>query len=727
MSDNKGLVLEIASRDNGLSMSLFEQEAVSSTLRHYSLRPVSFTEVEKLCEEISSVLNCAHKPQESQADPVKALMKAGQLLWDQLLTRQVSLKLKSSPLTGLILSLDEELTHIPWELLCDGSNFLCLNFNLGRTVRTKKEAPAVDFRSPTGALKMLILANPTDDLKGAYLEGVNIKNQLDRKCRNVRIDFKYTSIDRFYVLKNIRDYDIVHFAGHCEYAPEEAHGCGWVLSDGRFSAVDIMTLGASFSLPSLVFSNACHSAASSFNRDYQEINSSLSCAFLFSGVRHYIGTTRRVEDSVGLAFAREFYSQLTAGRSTGECLRQGRLKLIKEYGIQNIAWAGYLLYGDPNFALFRPAAVSSRAKIKKNRAFYKKALVVLSVALTVALVFLFLYLWLPSINPGTYFLYGKAHKMFLTGKNDQVISLANRVIKMDPLYLAAYPLLADTYRRLGDKEKSLKYYFDYARYSEKKNDKSSLFAAYIGVGWTYHLQGDYPKAFDFYNKALVLCRENSDKLNEADVLGKLAVWYMDKKDYEKALELLTKSAEIDRWRSKSYKQKYNLACDYFNLGLLFADRRDFSAAKEFYDKSLVLFTELKLTHELSDYYFNVGEIYSFQKEYHKAMDFYLKGLDIDRIEGNIWSLASDYDMLGELSMEMDDFSKAEEYFQLAISTSQKINALPELASASHNLARLYKKEHKRNLAREYFRQAQEIYSSIDTSDYNEIKKELHEL
>jgi len=726
MSNSGGLILEIASRDNGLSMSLFEQEAVSSTLRHYSLRSVCFTEIDKLCEEISSVLNCAHTSQEPQADPVKALMKAGQLLWGQLLTRQVSLKLKSSPLTGLILSLDEELTHIPWELLCDGTNFLCLNFNLGRTVRTKKEAPAVDFRSPTGALKMLILANPTDDLKSAYLEGVNIKNQFDRKCCNVRIDFKSTSIDRLYVLKNIRDYDIVHFAGHCEYAPDDPQGGGWVLSDGRFSTGDIMVMGASFSLPSLIFSNACHSAVSSLSQDYQAINSSLSCAFLFSGVRHYIGTTRRVEDPVSLVFAREFYSQLTAGRSTGECLRQGRLKLIKEYGIQNIAWAGYLLYGDPNFALFR-AAASPKAKIKKSKAFYKKALVGLSVAVTAVSVFLFLYLWLPSINPGTYFLYGKAHKMFLAGKNEQVIALADRVIEMDPLYLAAYPLLADTYHRLGDKEKSLKYYFDYARYSEKKNDRSNLFAAYIGVGWSYHLQGDYPKAFDFYNKALVLCRENSDKLNEADVLGKLAVWYMDKKDYDLALEFLTKSAEIDRWRPKSYKQKYNLACDYFNLGLLFANKRDFTTAREFYDKSLALFGALKLTHELSDYYFNVGEIYSFEKEYHRAMDFYLKGLDIDRMEGNIWSMASDYDMLGELAVEMDDLKKAEEYFKLAISTSQKINALPELASASRNLARLYKKARKKNKAREYFRQAQEIYSTIDTFDYAEIKKELYEL
>ncbi|MCX5710440.1 MAG: CHAT domain-containing protein, partial [Candidatus Omnitrophica bacterium] len=145
-------------------------------------------------------------------DSFKELLKCGKLLWDMLLTPQVKAKLKSSRIPDLVLSIDEELVDIPWELLYDGGSFLCLNYNLGRLVRTKREMAPVEYRGYSSVLKMLILANPTNDLRSAYLEGINIRNQFDRKRENVRIDFKSTSIDRLYVKKNLCDYDVVHFA-----------------------------------------------------------------------------------------------------------------------------------------------------------------------------------------------------------------------------------------------------------------------------------------------------------------------------------------------------------------------------------------------------------------------------------------------------------------------------------------------------------------------------------
>lgn len=724
MDDKGGLILEISKRDDCFSMCVFERREASSTVRHYSQCMVSLAEIDKLCRDVSVILNKLNLQADSGAELLKILTKTGQMLWYQLLTPQVRLRLNGTPLCELVLCLDEELMSIPWELLYNGSNFLCLNFNLGRTVRTNKQFVPMQYRSSQGALKMLILANPTDDLKGAYHEGVNIKNQFDRKSSSMRIDFKSTSIDRMYVKKNISDYDIVHFAGHCEYNPADPAASGWLLSDGRFCADDILAMGTGVSLPSLVFSNACHSAEVNLSRDYQGINTNLSTAFLLTGVRHYIGTVRKIEDPVSLVFAREFYTQLISGSGAGDCMRQGRLRLIKDYGITNLSWAGYLLYGDPEYVLFRHAAAAARSKVKKAKGFYKKIAAICALTGMAIACGVFLYLWLPSINPSTYYLYSGAYKAFLAGKNDRVMALIQGVIKKDPLYLPAYPLLADTYRRLGDKETALKYYFDYIRFSEKKGDKKNLLAAYIGTGWLYHLRGDYPMAYDFYTKALELCRKNSDKLNEADVLGKMAVWYMDKKDYDLALELLTKSAEINRQKPDSRKRQYNLACDYFNLGLLFAGKRDFAAAKEFYDKSFVLFRSLNLTYELSDYYFNVGEIYKFEKEYHKALDFYLKGLDIDTKQQNKWSLSSDYDMLGELSAEMGNTIQAEDYFKRALALATEIGAEPELASACRNLGRLYKARRKLNRARDYYRQAQEIYTRIDTSDYAEIKKEL---
>ncbi|MFH0827360.1 MAG: tetratricopeptide repeat protein [Candidatus Omnitrophota bacterium] len=726
MQESNRLILEIFKLDDGLKMSVFEHGPLASTLRHFSQCQVSFAQIHTLCQETVSVLNKIGKRGADPSELLKSLQKAGQLLWEHLLTKSVKETLRSTKSTDLIVSLDEELIHIPWELLCDAGTFLCLNFNLGRVVRTKEQVSPPQYRSLSGTMKMLILANPTSDLRGAYLEGVFIKNQLDHKRKQIAIHFKSTCIDTLYAKKNLRDYDIVHFAGHCEYDPHHPAHSGWVFSDGKLTAQDVLTMGEDFSLPALVFSNACSSARAveAVECDYQEKSYSLASAFLYSGVRHYLGALRKIEDPVSLTFAKEFYTQLVLGRSVGECVRVGRLKLIKDYGIGALHWATYLLYGDPNFVLFRGRPKPLKLKKMAKLSAYKRPVAFVSLSLFLLATAAYLYSGLASRNPNTYVLFLKSKKLFQKGENVQVLMTCDSIIRKDPLFLAAYPLMAQTHQRLGDKESTLKTYYNYAMFSEKRNDFKHLAAAYLGIGWTYYLDGDYPRALDFYTKALSLSQKNHDKLSEAVALRKMAVWHMDKEEHDLALELLTKSSEINRERQYLYTHKVHLACDYFNIGLLFTNKEDLDAARDFYTKSLRLFESLRLKEELSDCYFNLGEVHLMEKQYQKALDCYMRGLKADEELGHALNLSSDHDMIGELYMEMGDASSAETHFKKALESAESIQAKVEIASASLHLGLLYKQKGYKNKAREYLRQAQEIYSQVDTSDYEKVKNEL---
>jgi tetratricopeptide (TPR) repeat protein len=627
----------------------------------------------------------------------------------------------------LVLSLDEELVGIPWELLYDGREFLSLKFDLGRFIHTKEKLSSPQYRSQGSALKILILANPTGDLKSAYAEGLHIKNNFDRKRKDVIIDFKSTSIDTLYVKKNLRDYDIVHFAGHCEYDSQNPDNTGWVLIDSRFTTTDILALAQAASLPTLIFSNGCYSAKGSSGVNdvsCREKNYSLASAFLFSGVRHYIGTIWKIEDPLSLVFASEFYGQLIKGASVGGSMRLARLRLIREYGFAAISWGSYILYGDPGFKFFKPKDRPRTNKPKGDKKIYRRWLIASACLLLSVTIFIFLSLWLPTLNPGDYFILAGAQRLSLNGKNEEVALNCSRLIERNPLFLSAYPLLAEAYQRMGKSELALKCYFDYARYSEKKQDKHSRASAYIELAWLYQGQGDYSRAFDFYDKALTLSRENRDRLHEAIALRKLAVWYIDNKDYNKAMELLMKSSEINRQRGYSPEHRYNLACDYFDIGLVFVNKEDFGAAREFYEKSHRLFEKMKLKNELSDSYFNMGETYLFEKEYQKALDCYLRGLKIDQAQVNKPNLAGDYNMIGELYLDMDNLKAAESFFNNAVAISREIKLKPELAAAYYNLGMLYKKLGRKSKVKEYLREAQGIYYVIDRNRYQEIKEEL---
>ncbi len=721
MPEDSTLTLEIIREGDILKMSISEHRELHATLRHYSQHKVDFSEIDRLCQEVTALLNKANLKDPSL---FRSLEKTTHALWDHLFTRPVKEKLQQSLNSNLLLEIDEELIFIPWELLYDGSNFLVLIFNLGRLVRTKSRTVPPDYRSLGHVFKMLILANPTDDLKSAYLEGLNIRNQFDRKHRNIRIDFKSTSIDKLYVKKNICDYDIVHFAGHCEYNYHNPKENGWVLSDGNFSIQDILRLGSGLALPALIFSNACHSAPlskeGSIDTDYQRKNYSLASAFLFSGVRHYIGSIRKIEDAASLVFAKEFYHNLTSGKSLGGSLRLARIKLVNDYGIFTMHWANYLLYGDPGFILFKPkpAKISKKVILSKKwiiRSFFLSVLI----AMFISLCFL-----LPTLNPSAYFLFLKSQRLFAKGANQEVITVGQRIITKDKNFLGIYPILADAYHKLGDKDSAIKYYFDYALLAQKKNDVRHLASAYTSIGWFYQLDGEYAKAKEFYDKAISLSRKSKDKLNEAIALRKLAVWNIDNKNYDLALELLTKSSEINRQREYLNEYRYNLACDYFNIGLVFSNKNDFSAAEEFYRKSRLLFEKLNLKDELSDCYFNLGELYLSEKQYQKALSFYAAGLKIDRVQGNKMNLASDYNMFGELYLEMDNFIEAETNFNQALVLSEEIKSRPDIAAAYRNLGILYKKMGKKNKSKEYLRRAEEIYGIIDPLTYEEVKKEI---
>ncbi|MDD4900211.1 MAG: CHAT domain-containing protein, partial [Candidatus Omnitrophica bacterium] len=637
MQETQPLVLEILKQGSGLSMSLFEQRELASTVRHYHQMEVSFPEINRLCQENIFLLN---------KSSLERFKKVSRLLWEHLFTRQVKEKLKRSHSGALIISLDEELINIPWEFLYDGEDFLCLKYALGRLIRASSntESPP-QYRALNSTLKMLILANPTNDLNSAYAEGKFIRDHFDHRRKQVKINFKSTQIESLYVKKNLRDYDIVHFAGHAEHNQDDPRESGWVLSDGKFSAQDIRVLGEAFSLPHLIFSNACQCApieGAAPEHDYQHKTYNLASAFLFSGVKHYIGCAWKIEDKVSLNFAKEFYSLLIEGESIGECVRRSRLKLIAEFGSGINFWASHLLYGDPNFALF-----AKPNNIRKNLFSIPKIASKPQFRTALAGLFLIsfalLYVFLPTRNPQAFLDFLRARHFLSNGENAQAALFSKEIIRNDSGFLNSYFLLAEAYQRMGDRPSALKTYFACLLEAQKKRSVKDTNRAYTAIAWEYHLSGEYAKAFDFYQRALESSMKNRDLLHQAVAMRKLAVWYIDNEEYDKALELLTKSSEINRERQHIFAHRYNLACDNFDLGLVFSDKGDLPTAAEFYRKAKLLFEKLKLKDELSDFYFNQGEIFLFEKEYQKALEYYLKGLAIDRQKNDFPAIAVDYD------------------------------------------------------------------------------------
>ncbi len=350
------LIIEIIREDAKLKMSAFKRSEQSDlTLKHYSELAIADKEIVELSEDITTLLAKANRSGALEDNCLLELKKTGQLLYDQLLTFEVKEKLQGLRPHHLLFSMDEKLVQIPWELLFDGEEFLCLKYSLGRSVRTRQKSHTLSSRRPAvSSRKMLIIADPAGNLEEAYLEGTQIRNELDKRRNKIKVDLYATELNARFVKKNIHDYDFIHFAGHADYN-ENPSESGWLFKEGKLTSKEIVQLGGSLPLPLLVFSNACESAKTQewkINKGFEDEIYGLANAFLLAGTKHYIGTFWKVADQSSFTFAKEFYKELLKGASIGDALKLSRETILEVYGAQSIVWASYLLYGDPSSVFF---------------------------------------------------------------------------------------------------------------------------------------------------------------------------------------------------------------------------------------------------------------------------------------------------------------------------------------------------------------------------------------
>lgn len=635
-------------------------------------------------------------------------LSSGKLLWNTVFPLPVREILSLSSRKNLLILLDERLSAVPWELAYDGIDFLCRRFSCSRIVRSRGGRKCVRRREPSFPVRVLVLADPAGGLPYAYAEGLEIKDILTR-LPGISVDFKSCPAGKMFLREALGRYDILHFAGHCVHGEKDAAAGGWILSDGIFGAGDVIQAGEADALPYFVFANACSSAAA------REGGAPLIPEFLLYGTTHYLGTIAAAEDAACRDFAAAFYRRLQTGLSVGENVRVCRTALASDIG----AWGRYVLYGRPDAVLYDRRRASAAGSPGRRR--WKTA----AAALMTGAVFLLG----PSVQEeeSNYLLMLKGRRLFRGGDHASAEAVFRDVINRTPQCAAAYRFLGEIYEHAGRRREALDCYYGLVKQCQANGYKRGLSCAYTGIGWIHQIQGEYGKAREFYNRSLAVAKENKDRLNEAAVLRKMAVWQIDAGNYDAALELLTKSSCLNRERQWVYRYKYNLACDYFDIGLVFVNKDDYPAAKKFYIKSLRLFKRLGAEEELSDCYFNLGEVFQLEKDYCRALELYNKGLALDVKYRNYANIAGDYNMIGEFHLETGDTASAEQAFLSAEANAVKAGAVPELAEACCNLASVCKIRRRKQEAREYLRRAQIILRKIDLPAFYSLRDKFREL
>jgi hypothetical protein len=281
-------------------------------------------------------------------DKIKDLSSLGQLIYTMFLPVPIQKHLETIKEPVILKTNDNE---IPWELLHDDNNFLCLKVPIGRRLRSR-EVPRSNRVTESDSIRILFIANPTDDLEGAEEEVDYIIKNLDP---SIQVDIlKGSQATNTSVLSAFRSgkYDIIHYSGHAEFNIDQPDESALICANRRkIYAQEIKRI---LSGKPLVFLNACGSGREKICEEGESYTGSdtegLASSFILGGALSIIGSSWPLPDISAGILASEFYKLMLSGDSIGSALHKARMHLKNERP-DDINWMAFILYGDPTLKL----------------------------------------------------------------------------------------------------------------------------------------------------------------------------------------------------------------------------------------------------------------------------------------------------------------------------------------------------------------------------------------
>jgi class 3 adenylate cyclase/TolB-like protein len=330
-------LLELQLGTKGLRVSCIDGREERGTVK-----PVDDTGVgqEDLAAITRSLGALAHGG--GEAGYLDELRRAGEELFTRALSQRVQERLQKTDQRFLRLHLDDDLVHLPWEIIFDGEKFLGERFAVGRIVAARA-ADLAPNQSAGGGI--VVVSNPSGDLEHAEREGRSIAGLFEQQDIPVTHLAGATTKQAF--LDAVRGARLLHFAGHARTNGDEP---GLVFSDGSISLSELSE-ELKASAPGFVFLNSCFASTDRGWEESARGTGGFAAGLLTLGTEHYLSPAWAIDDDDAAYFALRFYESVVRGASYGEAVRAARQQMRAAGGKRPFSFASYVLYGEPRRAL----------------------------------------------------------------------------------------------------------------------------------------------------------------------------------------------------------------------------------------------------------------------------------------------------------------------------------------------------------------------------------------
>lgn len=264
------------------------------------------------------------------------------------------------------------------------------------------------------------------------------------------------------------------------------------------------------------------------------------------------------------------------------------------------------------------------------------------------------------------------------------------------------------YSHMGNLKKSIEYYEQALKISRELSDRQREGANFGNLGIAYSNLGESKKAIGYSDQSLKISREFGDRQGECVDLGNLGVAYSNLGEPKKAIQYYEQALKIANEIDDRREEGNNLG----NLGNAFIQLGEPKKAIEYYEQTLKISKEISDKHGECIGLGNLGLAYIHMGNPKKAIEYYEQALKIYRLIEDRRGESIVFGNLGLAHHDLGNPRKEVEYYKQALMISKEIGDSSGEIVYLENLGNAYSHMGNPKKVIEYYEKALEISKEI---------------
>lgn len=243
------------------------------------------------------------------------------------------------------------------------------------------------------------------------------------------------------------------------------------------------------------------------------------------------------------------------------------------------------------------------------------------------------------------------------------------------------------------------------------NNPSYIAEAYNALGGAFLFKGDFNKAIDNFQLALLNFSNINDLNRTADMMNNLGVVHRKMGKYEKAIRYYIEALKI---KEKS-EDKTELISLLNNIGGIYYYQKNYKKAEEYYSRVLELSLQTGDNVGIAASYNNLSLIAFEQKKFDKALELNKKALELRKLNNDQHGIAVSLNNMGRIYQAIHDYNQAVYYFLQAFERYQKSGDWDGAANTLYNIGSIYHEKKEFKTALNFLEKSARISDSLEAN------------